>query len=199
MMPSEWQWAFSQVIMDPNYTLLSLQRFMTLQEEQNQADVARHCQVHNISHTGKVDKADAPPIVAILPWVLVLLHHAIGLLGPFHQSLQLLHQLRDESLCRFVDLPINHTKANILTVGTSLIILIDVHQYLGADVAAADEDLTCTKFKWMLYPLWFLICIIQREVHQTTLTEVCHFGHFWLSYGRSAMSESPMGRSEGST
>ena len=28
--------------MDPTYTLLSLQRFMTLQEEQNQADMARH-------------------------------------------------------------------------------------------------------------------------------------------------------------
>ena len=31
------------------------------------------------------------------------------------------------------------------------------------------------------------------------VTEVCHFGHFWLSYGRCAMSGSPMGRSEGST
>ena len=43
MMPSEWQRAFlnsGQVITDPTYTLLSLQRFMTLQEEQNQADVA---------------------------------------------------------------------------------------------------------------------------------------------------------------
>ena len=43
MMPLEWQRAFlnsGQVIMDPTYTLLSLQRFMTLQEEQNQADVA---------------------------------------------------------------------------------------------------------------------------------------------------------------
>ena len=28
------------------------------------------------------------------------------------------------------------------------------------------------------------------------LTEVCHFGHFWLSYGRCAMSGSPMARSE---
>ena len=25
------------------------------------------------------------------------------------------------------------------------------------------------------------------------LTEVCHFGHFWLSYGRCAMSGSPLG------
>ena len=33
----------------------------------------------------------------------------------------------------------------------------------------------------------------------TVITEVCHFGHFWLSCGRSAMSGSPMGRSEGST
>ena len=44
MMPGEWQRAFlnsGQVITDNNYTLLSLQRFMTLQEEQNQADVAR--------------------------------------------------------------------------------------------------------------------------------------------------------------
>ena len=52
MMPSEWQWAFlnsGQVITDPNYTLLPLQRLMTLQEEQNQADVARHRQLqqHN--------------------------------------------------------------------------------------------------------------------------------------------------------
>ena len=28
------------------------------------------------------------------------------------------------------------------------------------------------------------------------ITEVCHFGHFWLSYGRCATSGSPMGRSE---
>ena len=44
MMPSEWQWAFlnsSQVITNNDYTLLVLQRFMTLQEEQNQADVAQ--------------------------------------------------------------------------------------------------------------------------------------------------------------
>ena len=52
MMPSEWQWAFlnsGQVITDPNYTVLSLQCFMTLQEEQNQADVAQHRQLqqHN--------------------------------------------------------------------------------------------------------------------------------------------------------
>ena len=48
MMPSEWQRAFlnsGQVITDPTYTLLSLQCFMTLQEEQNQADVARRCQL----------------------------------------------------------------------------------------------------------------------------------------------------------
>ena len=48
MMPSEWQRAFldsGQVITDPTYTLLSLQRFMTLQEEQNQADVARRRQL----------------------------------------------------------------------------------------------------------------------------------------------------------
>ena len=47
MMPGEWQRAFlnsGQVITDNNYTLLSLQRFMTLQEEQNQADVARRRQ-----------------------------------------------------------------------------------------------------------------------------------------------------------
>ena len=25
------------------------------------------------------------------------------------------------------------------------------------------------------------------------ITEVCHFGHFWLFYGRSATSGSPMG------
>ena len=27
----------------------------------------------------------------------------------------------------------------------------------------------------------------------TMLTEVCQFGHFWLSYGRSVMSGSPIG------
>ena len=48
MMPSEWQRAFlnsGQVITDPTYTLLSLQRFMTLQEEQNQADMTRRRQL----------------------------------------------------------------------------------------------------------------------------------------------------------
>ena len=48
MMPSEWRRAFlnsGQVITDPTYTLLSLQRFMTLLEEQNQADMARRCQL----------------------------------------------------------------------------------------------------------------------------------------------------------
>ena len=47
MMPGAWQRAFlnsGQVITDNNYTLLSLQCFMTLQEEQNQADVTRHRQ-----------------------------------------------------------------------------------------------------------------------------------------------------------
>ena len=47
MMPGEWRRAFlnsGQVITNNNYTLLSLQRFMTLQEEQNQADVARYHQ-----------------------------------------------------------------------------------------------------------------------------------------------------------
>ena len=47
MMPGEWQRAFlnsGQVITDNNYTLLSFQRFMTLQEEQNQAEVARRRQ-----------------------------------------------------------------------------------------------------------------------------------------------------------
>ena len=33
--------------------------------------------------------------------------------------------------------------------------------------------------------------------HKRGVTEVCHFGHFWLSYGRSATSGSPMGRSKG--
>ena len=47
MMPGEWQHSFlnsGQVITNNDYTLLSLQCFMTLQEEQNQADVARHRQ-----------------------------------------------------------------------------------------------------------------------------------------------------------
>ena len=29
--------------------------------------------------------------------------------------------------------------------------------------------------------------------HKRGVTEVCHFGHFWLSYGRCAMSGSPLG------
>ena len=44
MMPGEWHRAFlnsGQVITNNNHTLLSLQCFMTLQEEQNLADVAR--------------------------------------------------------------------------------------------------------------------------------------------------------------
>lgn len=44
MMPLDWQRAFlnsGQVITEPTYTLLSLQRFMTLQEEQNALDVQR--------------------------------------------------------------------------------------------------------------------------------------------------------------
>ena len=47
MMPAEWQCAFlnsGQVITNNDYTLLELQRFMTLQEEQNQADIARRRQ-----------------------------------------------------------------------------------------------------------------------------------------------------------
>ena len=44
MIPPEWQRAFlnsGQVITNNDYTLLALQHFMTLQEEQNQADVAQ--------------------------------------------------------------------------------------------------------------------------------------------------------------
>ena len=54
MMPGEWQRAFlnsGQVTTDNNYTLLSLQRFMTLQEEQNQADVTRRRQQQQ--HVGR--------------------------------------------------------------------------------------------------------------------------------------------------
>ena len=43
MMPADWQCAFlnsGQVITNINYTLLDLQRFMTLQEEQNQVEIA---------------------------------------------------------------------------------------------------------------------------------------------------------------
>ena len=29
------------------------------------------------------------------------------------------------------------------------------------------------------------------------ITEVWHMAHFWVSYGRCTMPESPMGRSEG--
>ena len=43
MMPREWQHAFlnsGQVITNNDYTLLALQHFMSLQEEQNQTDMA---------------------------------------------------------------------------------------------------------------------------------------------------------------
>ena len=56
MMPSEWKCAFlnrSKVIMDPAYTLLSLQCFMTLQEEQDQADMARCHQLHQCNQRSR--------------------------------------------------------------------------------------------------------------------------------------------------
>ena len=37
---------------------------------------------------------------------------------------------------------------------------------------------------------------IKQLQNHLQLTEVCNFGHFWLSYGRSAMSGSPMGQSK---
>ena len=39
---------------------------------------------------------------------------------------------------------------------------------------------------------------LEQLTKRPRITEVCHIGHFWLSYGRSAMSGSPMGWSEGS-
>ena len=33
--------------------------------------------------------------------------------------------------------------------------------------------------------------------YESQLTEVWHMAHFWVSYGRCTMPESPMGRSEG--
>ena len=47
MIPADWQRAFlnnRQVITNANYTLLDLQRFMTLQEEHNLATIAWRCQ-----------------------------------------------------------------------------------------------------------------------------------------------------------
>ena len=35
--------------------------------------------------------------------------------------------------------------------------------------------------------------------YSSTLTEVWHMAHFWVSYGRCTMPGSPMGRSEGSS
>ena len=64
MMPSEWQRAFlnsGQVIMDPTYTLLSLQRFMTLQEEQNQADMARHRQLQQRNYRSRGGRGGRSP------------------------------------------------------------------------------------------------------------------------------------------
>ena len=38
---------------------------------------------------------------------------------------------------------------------------------------------------------------LEEELEENKLvTEVCHLGHFWLSYGRCATSGSPMGRSK---
>ena len=42
----------------------------------------------------------------------------------------------------------------------------------------------------------FIIHISTRTYHihhKRGVTEVCHLGHFWLSYGRRAMSRSPIG------
>ena len=64
MMPSEWQRAFlnsGQVITDPTYTLLSLQRFMTLQEEQNQADVARRRQLQQRNPRSRSGRSGRSP------------------------------------------------------------------------------------------------------------------------------------------
>ena len=50
MMPGDWQRVFlnsGQVITDDNYMLLSLQRSMTLQEEQTLADFAHSCLCSN--------------------------------------------------------------------------------------------------------------------------------------------------------
>ena len=32
---------------------------------------------------------------------------------------------------------------------------------------------------------------------ESKVTEFCHMAHFWMSYGRCTIPESPMGRSEG--
>ena len=132
MMPSEWQRAFlssGQVITDPTYTLLSLQRFMTLQEEQNQADVARRRQLQqrnprsrggrggrSLNRRGAAGRTGQPstPIIE-LP-------------GPFLQPLLALHHLREETLYPFVDLFVHQTKANVLTVEANLTIRTRAHQ-----------------------------------------------------------------------
>ena len=62
MMPVDWQRAFlnsSQVIMDVNYTLLMLQCFITLQEEQTAMDVASHLQDQQHQHPRKAHSKNA--------------------------------------------------------------------------------------------------------------------------------------------
>ena len=64
MMPSEWQRAFlnsGQFIIDRTYTLLSLHRFMTLQEEQNQADVARSRQLQQYNPCSRGERGVRSP------------------------------------------------------------------------------------------------------------------------------------------
>ena len=80
MMPGEWQRAFlnsGQVITDNNYTLLSFQRFMTLQEEQNQADVTRRRQQQQRvgrQHSGRQGRSPGRCIkVALITHINVLL------------------------------------------------------------------------------------------------------------------------------
>ena len=70
MMPSEWQCAFwnsGQGIMDPGYTLLSLQHFMTLQEEQNQGDVARHRQLQQCNPRSRGGRSGRSPNRRLAP------------------------------------------------------------------------------------------------------------------------------------
>ena len=64
MTPFEWERAFlnsGQVIMDPNYSLLSLQHFMTLQEEQNQVDVAWRRQVQQRNSRSRGGRSGRSP------------------------------------------------------------------------------------------------------------------------------------------
>ena len=162
MMPSEWQRAFlnsGQVITDPTYTLLSLQRFMTLQEEQNQADVARRRQLQQRNPRSRGGRSGRSPNRRRAPGSS---GHSLTCYRSPEAAPLVLHP--------FGDFLVHHTKANVLMVEVRLIIHTHGHRQRDADVVvvAANVPPICTKFNQMLYRPLLLKHIVPQEIHLKT-------------------------------